>query len=195
MTDPNEDDTPLFSLQDGVELPDALSNRTVQSLQNRGLLQENPAPSSPRIRRFHPGWLLAASAAGLLIGSLFPVVERGVSPKAPTHLLVLHGSNNDRNVAPDEIMRRVQEYTVWASNQGQSGELLSGEKLANAGKSLRFSNDQIETGPLGSGVDGSQIEGFFLLDTKDLARAMNVAKTCPHLQYGGWIELREIDRR
>ena len=48
-------------------------------------------------------------------------------------------------------------------------------------------------------VDGPYTEakeivgGYFLIEAVDYDEAVQICRSCPHLKYGGRIELREID--
>jgi hypothetical protein len=39
----------------------------------------------------------------------------------------------------------------------------------------------------------TQIAGFFLIRAKDDRTALEIARTCPHLRYGGSIVIRQIE--
>jgi hypothetical protein len=36
--------------------------------------------------------------------------------------------------------------------------------------------------------------GYFVIRARDLAKAIAIARDCPHLKHGGWIALRPIDK-
>jgi hypothetical protein len=37
------------------------------------------------------------------------------------------------------------------------------------------------------------IGGYFLIRARDYQQAVSIAENCPHLRYGGTIEIRQID--
>ena len=116
-------------------------------------------------------WVPVAIAASLLIGFAAGLLQpRLASPKPEgrEYILLLHGGGSGH----------VDEYRQWARQVRVAG----GEKLKD------------ETIVLGSPDASASVRGFFRIIARDRQAAEAVAKTCPHLKYGGWIELREIDQ-
>ena len=69
-----------------------------------------------------------------------------------------------------------------------------GEKLSeDGGKLLSMADGAIRV------TDGPFVEakealgGYFAIKAADYDEAVEISKNCPHLKYGGWIELRKID--
>ncbi len=75
------------------------------------------------------------------------------------------------------------------------GRLRLGEKLTDeAGQTLRRQTDGVE---VRDGVERQMddaIGGFFVIRAESYEQAVRIARTCPHLDYGRKIELRQIDR-
>ena len=116
-------------------------------------------------------WVPVAIAASLLIGFAAGLLQpRLTSPKPEGRqfILLLHGGGSGH----------VNEYRQWARQVRVAG----GEKLKD------------ETVVLGSAERAASVRGFFRIVARDRQAAEAVARTCPHLKYGGWIELREIDQ-
>lgn len=113
----------------------------------------------------------------------------------PTYLLLLHenpGQFAGRSQA--EMMKVVKEYGAWATKLRAEDRLAGGEKLADeGGKILKGKNGKIVVtdGPYAEARE--VIGGYFAIKAKDYAEAVKLAETCPHLSYGGRIELRQID--
>ena len=42
-------------------------------------------------------------------------------------------------------------------------------------------------------AQSAELAGFFILETKDRARAVEIARQCPHLKHGGQIVVRRIE--
>ena len=110
-------------------------------------------------------------------------VGSAATDATPRFLLLLYDSGN---VAPPSAERRraiVAEYSAWAHGLESEGRLVSAEELSDAsvwlGGSLRT-------------TDAARIGGFFLIRARDLSEARQIAERCPHLKYGGRIELRPI---
>ena len=95
--------------------------------------------------------------------------------------------------SPEEIQAVVQKYQKWSETMGAAGKLAGGNKLANdAGKVLRGTdNVSVIDGPFAETKE--IIGGYFILEAADYAEATQLSKSCPHLAFGGTIELRQID--
>ena len=83
---------------------------------------------------------------------------------------------------------------AWRQSLEARGLLLGGEKLKDeGGRHLRNINGDIDV------IDGPYSEakevlgGYFMIEADNYAAAETISKECPHLKYGGRIELREID--
>jgi hypothetical protein len=91
------------------------------------------------------------------------------------------------------MMRVIQEYGAWAKKMREEKRFAGGEKLTDdAGKVLRNKGGKIVV------TDGPYAEtkevvgGYFAITAKDYAEACEIARECPHLKYGGRVEVREI---
>jgi hypothetical protein len=145
--------------------------------------------ASARARR---GPVLAAFAAGLLAGlGAFLVLGRDAAPAAERvargepYLLLLHepaGFGADMSAAEHAAV--VARYAGWARELG--ARCVAGDELASEGTRLA-PDAEPERLP-----DGARIGGYFLVDVADEAEALALARSCPHLDLGGWIELRRI---
>ena len=110
-------------------------------------------------------------------------------------MLLLHDSTEGfGDVSPAEIQKIIGEYTGWRNEIAEQGRLIGGEKLTDeGGKHLSAQNGGIRV------TDGPYAEvkealgGYFAIKAKDYDEAVEISKGCPHLKYGGWIELRKID--
>lgn len=111
-------------------------------------------------------------------------------------ILLLHESPADySNVSPEEIQAVISEYKAWRTQLEGEDRMRGGNKLKDeGGRHLSAANDQIRV------VDGPYAEakeimgGYFLIEAKDYDEAVKISKGCPHLKFGGRIELREIDQ-
>ena len=88
----------------------------------------------------------------------------------------------------------LKKYQAWTQKLKSEGRFLAGEKLSNnLGKSLRGkATEIIVDGPYADSKEA--IGGYYLIEAKDLDEAVEVAKGCPSLTYGGSVEIREIDQ-
>lgn len=121
------------------------------------------------IRRSRAPLFLAVAAAlvaGFVAGRYEPASRTGRE-----FMLLLHET-------PASAGRgTVEEYSTWARN---TSAMRDGEKLT----------DQVSV--LGPGRSDGSLAGFFRITARSREEAEAIARTCPHLRYGGWIEIREI---
>lgn len=146
---------------------------------------------SPRRRPL--GWPLRAAAVilafalGWLSKGLFGAGEGAHPPDSERFLLVLHEPPGlMADATSDEIAGLVEEYGAWARREREAGRLETGEKLADReGFELRAlgATPLTEAGGLG---------GYFVVRARDYDEALELARACPHIKYGGWIEVRRI---
>lgn len=98
------------------------------------------------------------------------------------------------NLSPEEIQGVIQEYSHWAARLSEAGHLEGGNKLADEpGRVLRGYREKM------TAVDGPYSEtkevlgGFFLISAEGYEQAVEICRDCPHLRFGGTIELRQIE--
>ena len=88
---------------------------------------------------------------------------------------------------PREHAAIVERYSRWATVLGERCH--GGDELEPGGLELRARGAEPTPSPA-----GERIGGYFLLSVRDRAEALELARTCPHLEQGGWVELRRIAR-
>jgi hypothetical protein len=95
---------------------------------------------------------------------------------------------------PDDESNRVVEYGRWAKGVRESKGMITGEKLKEGGRLLRKTEGHLQIRDAKS-LDGqNMLGGYFLIEAESYDAALKIAASCPHLKYGGLIELREIDQ-
>ena len=154
-----------------------LRNNITRELRKSGLIK-NSWGLSPR------AWALAAATLviGLITGMLLP--GKPGQPRTPGQpgkefILFVHTTPSTSDAAGEP--QRIDEYRRWAQGLRARGMLTDGQKLT----------DDVST--IGTGPKPSDVGGFFRIVARDRAEAEAVARTCPHVRHGGWIEVREID--
>jgi hypothetical protein len=115
----------------------------------------------------------------------------------PNYMMLLHTNpNSPRPTSPDEIMAVTKSYMVWADRMRAEGRLKGGEKLTfDAGKVMRPNGGGKVTVTDGPYAESKElIGGYFAISAKDYDEACRIAASCPHLGYGGSIEVRQVDQ-
>lgn len=114
----------------------------------------------------------------------------------PSFMMLLHGpANRPRHIAsnPEEFTRMTREYMDWADRLRAQGQLKGGNKLTDdAGRILRSNSGRLATtdGPYAESKE--IVGGFFVISAGDYAEACRIAESCPHLKYGSYIEVRQL---
>lgn len=111
-------------------------------------------------------------------------------------LFLLHETPGSfAELSPEEIQGVIEKYQRWTEKLAQQGRLISGEKLTDeGGKVVRSSGSGVEV------TDGPYSEvkevvgGFYLITAADYTEAVDVVRDCPHLEFGGRVEVRQIDQ-
>lgn len=186
----------LEELRSLVGRAGALADRAPEHELWAGIEARLPARAQPG------GHLLrhaAAAALFMLIGGLASWLlfhdgtERSSPPASRSvYMLILHEpAGLLKPMTPARRRELVQEYTAWAGQLAGDGLLVDGRKLGEeAGWILRPGSRREAMRPLD---DVGGVAGYFLVHADTYAEALTTAESCPHLGYGGWIEIRRID--
>jgi hypothetical protein len=86
-----------------------------------------------------------------------------------------------------------REYMDWADRVRADGHLKGGNKLMDeAGKILKASGNRVALtdGPYAESKE--IVGGFFMISAADYAEACRIAESCPHIRYGSYIEVRQV---
>jgi hypothetical protein len=110
------------------------------------------------------------------------------------YLLLLRGDGHGLdNLSPEEIQQLVGRYMAWSESLRQSGKYVASDKLRDhQGKVLRKENSKMVV------MDGPYTEtkeilgGYFAVQADSYDEAIELARDCPHFDFGS-IEVREIE--
>ena len=113
----------------------------------------------------------------------------------PKYVLLLHDALNAyASLSPDEMQQVLHKYVAWGGRLRAAGVLQGGEKLTDdPGKVMGGGNGQIRV------TDGPYSEtkevmgGYYIIAADSYDKAVDLARDCPHFDYGGRIEVRQID--
>ncbi|MDY7094053.1 MAG: YciI family protein [Acidobacteriota bacterium] len=110
-------------------------------------------------------------------------------------MLLLHESTTAASeMSPEEIQAIIAKYQAWNDSLAEAGKLVGGAKLADeGGKILTGSNaaPRVIDGPYSETKE--IVGGYFTVRAADYDEAVEIARGCPHLDFGGRIEIRRID--
>jgi hypothetical protein len=99
-------------------------------------------------------------------------------------------------MSPEEMQQVVQKYVAW-------GRRLRARKLLDGSNKLTDDPGRVVRRRRGKTLvsDGPYAEskellgGYFIVKAKNYDAAAECALDCPHLEYGGTIEIRQVDAR
>jgi hypothetical protein len=84
----------------------------------------------------------------------------------PNYMMLLHEAPPDfSQFSAEDIQHVIDEYKNWRNRVAAQGKL----------------------------VGGAKIGGYFTIEAADYNEAVEICSDCPHLTYGGRIELREVE--
>ena len=176
--------------------PPLLEERVVGALRREGLLR--PAHKLRGLRARHIGLAVAASLLFFVLGALAGA-RWGSAPwrkgGAAEFMLVLRsGAEQSQPRSPEEVRRRVGEYGEWAGRLRRQGVRVEGERLGREARVLRATEAGAAVSENRPEGDANPIAGYFLIEARNYEEAVKTAEGCPHLKYGGRIEVRQIER-
>ncbi len=169
----------------------SLEERIISALKAKGLIR---LTSSPQIWTM-PRLAGAFAAATVLLALGFGLGKwqsRVPSQQPHRNMFVLF--LYDAPETPPDDMSKVVEYGNWARAISKSERMITGEKLKDNGRFLRNVRGQLEIREVREAGESNVLGGYFLIEAENYDEAIKVAASCPHLKYGGLIELRQIDQ-
>ena len=105
------------------------------------------------------------------------------------YLILIHSSEAAwEGLSPAEMERGMGAFRAYADALVAAGKNVASSQLAPAGAARNISARGVLDGPY---VDiKEQLGGFYLIEVADEAEALEWAKKCPGVHYGG-VELRK----
>jgi hypothetical protein len=189
----HKDKAVLKTLYADKPLPTFIHLNVIERMKNeqllrvpRPLLQNNLAGISMATL-----FLVGCIAAGYFFG-----VSKAFQPTAPMaantgkekFVLLIH--NDDTPPANPE--EQFEAYSTWLANIKASrfadGEALHGDRIVIAETAGQVEMTEKPLPP----NNAEAVSGFFIFEADNMADAQAIARTCPHLRYGGTLELRKV---
>jgi hypothetical protein len=113
----------------------------------------------------------------------------------PKYMLLLHDDPSAfATMSPEQMQKVIEKYMTWGSRLREAGIISDGNKLADEpGKVMRGGQGKVRV------IDGPYSEtkeilgGYYLITADTYDQAVDRARDCPQLEYGGAIEVRQVD--
>jgi hypothetical protein len=113
----------------------------------------------------------------------------------PKYMLLLHDNPTAfKDVSPNDMQAIVEKYIVWGRKLREAGIIQSSDKLTDEpGRVMRREGGQIRVtdGPYSESKE--VLGGYYIIEAASYDNAVEHARSCPHLDYGGTIEVREVE--
>jgi hypothetical protein len=113
----------------------------------------------------------------------------------PKYMLILADDPSAfRDVTPAQMEAVIAKYMAWTAKIKQDGRLLEGEKLADEGGrriKSKAGKPVVVDGPYAESKE--VVGGFYIIKAKDYDDAVSVALTCPHVEFGAYLDVRKVD--
>lgn len=94
-----------------------------------------------------------------------------------------------QSLSPEQMQQVVKKWMDWRNALEKNGHVQQfGERLDGTGKVVRGKSKAVTDGPYVEVKDF--IQGFLVVEARDLDQAAEVAKGCPILESDGTVEVR-----
>jgi hypothetical protein len=113
----------------------------------------------------------------------------------PKFMLLLHDNPEPfMAMSPDDMQKAIEKYVAWGAKLREAGILADSKKLTDEpGRVVRGHGKDIRV------TDGPYSEtkevfgGYYTITADNYEQAIDRARDCPSLQFGGTMEVRQID--
>jgi hypothetical protein len=162
-----------------IDPPPELDRRVRRTLETRGLVRRPPGRGAV--------WTVRASliATGFVLGLLVTGRSRATSPASPgTSQYVLLLYDDARGDTGSVHIAREREYGRWASEL-KDARWVGGSELGEVVEGIGPSG-QVAVEP------SDRLAGYFVIEAPSPERAADVARSCPHVKYGGRVVVMSV---
>lgn len=136
--------------------------------------------------------LLSAAAAALFAFGFGAGAWLSGAGQAPSSdggfLLLLYVDGDYQAPRTGSELDRIEEYRNWARQVARRGIPIRGERLAGEGLRLTGGQGGVRQEP----VVSDTLSGYFVVGVTNRREAEEVARSCPHLRYGGRLVVKAI---
>jgi hypothetical protein len=107
--------------------------------------------------------------------------------------LYIYRGDQSHVMQEDSIANDQIKWKTWLETLAKNGHLSNpGNPLTSQGKVLSGKTMKITDGPF---IEAKEIiGGYSIVKAADLSEAAELAKGCPGLEYGGTVEIREVNQ-
>jgi hypothetical protein len=104
-------------------------------------------------------------------------------------MLIFQGGQSNGE-SPEVMQAHMGKWMAWIDRLNSEGKYVAGEPLVPGGKLVSGKNKTVTDGPYTEGKE--IVGGFFIINAKDLAEAVEISKDCPDYDFGGSVQVRQV---
>jgi hypothetical protein len=144
-------------------------------------------------RRVRARGLKSLSISGDLVR---PIYTEGVKEHIMAQFMLLLHENPSAfaGLGAEEMRTVIGKYVAWGEKLRSDGKFVSSHKLKEEGGRHMIAGERgtlVTDGPFAEAKE--VLGGYFIVEASSYDEAVEIARGCPHLDYGGRIEVRQID--
>jgi hypothetical protein len=113
----------------------------------------------------------------------------------PKYMLLLHDDPSSfATLSPADIQKVIEKYMAWGTRLRDAGIITESAKLTDEpGRVVRGQGRamRVTDGPYSETKE--VLGGYYTIFADSYEHAAERAADCPHLEYGGTIEIRQVD--
>lgn len=106
------------------------------------------------------------------------------------YIFLMRGTDWDKELSPDQIQTGLERFMDWVEGMRASGAMTDGQPLFPVGRVIKSTNQEVNDGPFVESKEA--VGGYFIVMAESLDEATELAKQCPVLDHGLWIEVRHV---
>lgn len=110
----------------------------------------------------------------------------------PNFMLLFHnaGPESHKHLTPEQKTQLMQKWNDWYDGLVAQSKVEQGRPLELAGRIVSMEGSRLMDGPYAETKE--TIGGFFMLRVSDMEEAVEIAKQCPGLSHGLYVEVRPL---
>ncbi len=94
--------------------------------------------------------------------------------------------------SPQQMQQSMAKWMAWMKELGDTGHLKEpGQPLERTGKTIKGKQKTVTDGPY---PEKDLVGGYMVVEASDLSQATELAKGCPILEGGGFVEIRPVHK-
>jgi|SRR3954471_21792112 hypothetical protein len=107
----------------------------------------------------------------------------------PDYLFLIRGCEG-YDKSPEQMQQHVQKCLTWIDQMTREGTFKASEPLEKTGKVISGAKHVVTDGPYAESKD--LVSGYVMIKAASLAKATEIARTCPMGENAASVEVREL---